>query len=260
MARSWRLLAAENLSDSDSSELSQSDILLADLEDGTPAGHKQSARDQVSLWLGHGRDLWLRINGATTEDWERDLELASSEPGVSGVMLAMTETGEEVRATSAALSKPVVALVETALAFENLSDIAASGSSRLAFGTGDFRRDLGITPDQTALLYARSRLVITSRAHRLPGPIDGPTIADDADQVRSESVHAASLGMTGRLCLTPTHVAVVNEVFCPSVAEIDAAHQLLASPPAGYAGALAPKLAHARQVLHRARAFGRADV
>lgn len=256
MARSWRLVAAQNLPHVDVADVAQTDILLADLEDGTPSEDKAAARATIGDWLGNGRSVWLRINGATSSYWEDDIELASQHPGVVGVMLAMAETGDEVAATCAAINKPVVALVETALAFENLSSIASAGAARLAFGTGDFRRDIGITPDQTALLFPRSQLVITSRAHGLPGPIDGPTVANDADQSRSESAHAQSLGMTGRLCLTPLHVSVVNDVFSPSDAEIEAAQHLLNNPPSGYAGALAPRLAHAKQVLHRARSFG----
>ncbi len=52
------------------------------------------------------------------------------------------------------------------------------------------------------------------------------------------------------------HTEVVNEVFAPTVTDLHAARSLLASPPEGYAGAIAPRLAHARQVIHRAGVFG----
>ena len=155
-----------------------------------------------------------------------------------------------------AVGKPVVAMVETARAFVRLGDIATSGAARIAFGTGDFRRDLGIGNDPTALLHARSQLVLMSRGHDLPPPIDGPTVVDDAEVTRADSVHARSLGMTGRICLSHAQTLVVNEVFAPSRTDVESARTLLASPPEGYAGAVAPRLAHARQVLHRAGVFG----
>lgn len=256
MARSWRLVSAAAIDTADATELTAADVTLLDLEAGCPDDLKSAGRDAVVRHADTGHDVWIRLNGATTSDWAEDVVLAAGHPGITGVMLAMTESGDEVRATLDAVGKPVVAMVETARAFVRLGDIATSGAARIAFGTGDFRRDLGIGNDPTALLHARSQLVIMSRGHDLPPPIDGPTVVDDAEATRSESVHARSLGMTGRLCLTHTHTVVVNEVFAPSPTDVHAARALLASPPKGYAGAVAPRLAHARQVLHRAGVFG----
>ncbi len=256
MARSWRLVSAASIDATDAAELTAADVTLLDLEAGCPDELKSYGRDAVAIHADAGHDVWIRLNGATTTDWADDVALAAGHPGVAGVMLAMTEAGDEVRATLDAVGKPVVAMVETARAFTNLGDIATSGAARIAFGTGDFRRDLGIGNDQTALLHARSQLVLMSRGHDLPPPIDGPTVVDDAEVARADSVHARSLGMTGRICLTHTHTVVVNEVFAPSPTDVHAARTLLTSPPEGYAGALAPRLAHARQVLHRAGVFG----
>ena len=80
------------------------------------------------------------------------------------------------------------------------------GVVRLAFGSGDFRRDTGAADDPLALLFARSRLVTASRAAGLPGPIDGPTVSRDAAVLAEASRHAASVGMTGRLCLREEQV------------------------------------------------------
>lgn len=256
MARSWRLVSAASIDAADAGELSAADVTLLDLEAGCPDDLKSFGRDAVSRYADESHQVWIRLNGATTTDWTDDVALAAAHPGVAGVMLAMTESGDEVRATLDAVGKPVVAMVETARAFVHLGDIATSGAARIAFGTGDFRRDLGIGNDPTALLHARSQLVLMSRGHDLPPPIDGPTVVDDAEATRSDSAHARSLGMTGRLCLTHTQTLVVNEVFAPSPTDVQAARTLLASPPEGYAGAVAPRLAHARQVLHRAGVFG----
>ncbi len=256
MARSWRLVSAASIDACAPDELSAADVTVLDLEAGCPDELKPQGRDAVLRHADAGHRVWIRANGATTTDWATDLDLAASHPNVEGVVLAMAETGDEVRASLDACGKPVVAMVETARAFVGFSDIATSGTARIAFGTGDFRRDLGIGNDPTALLHARSQLVLMSRGHDLPPPIDGPTVVDDADVARTDSVHARSLGMTGRICLTHTHTQVVNEVFAPSPTDVHAARSLLASPPEGYAGAIAPRLAHARQVIHRAGVFG----
>lgn len=256
MARSWRLVAAEQLAHTDTLELAASDIVVVDLEAGTPEDRKAAARDALVAHLDTGHRTWVRVNGTDTEHWANDLALVAADDRIDGVVLAMTEHGDQVRATLDAGRRPVVAMVETALSILNLPGIAASGPSRIAFGTGDFRRDLGVGPDRTALLYARSQLVIASRAHDLPGPIDGPTVSDDAEQTRADTQHAVTLGMTGRICLTATQTAVVNEVCAPSSSDVLAARDLLDAPPEGYAGAVGPRLAHARQVLHRAGIYG----
>ncbi len=256
MARSWRLVSAASIDEAEPGELDAADVTLLDLEAGCPDELKSSGREAVARHADAGHTVWIRLNGATTSEWHHDVALAARHPQIAGVMLAMTESGDEVRATLEAVGKPVVAMVETARAFVRLADIATSGAARIAFGTGDFRRDLGIGNDPTALLHARSQLVLVSRGHDLPPPIDGPTVADDAEVARTDSARALALGMTGRICLTHTHTVVVNEVFAPSSTDVLAARTLLEAPPQGYAGALAPRLAHARQVIHRAGVFG----
>ncbi|GAA1729942.1 HpcH/HpaI aldolase/citrate lyase family protein [Aeromicrobium alkaliterrae] len=256
MARSWRLVSAASIDACSPAELTAADVTVLDLEAGCPDELKAAGRDAVTRYADEGHRVWIRANGATTGEWAADMELAASHPRIEGVVLAMAEAGDEVRASLHAGGKPVVAMVETARAFVAFSDIATSGTVRIAFGTGDFRRDLGIGNDPTALLHARSQLVLMSRGHDLAPPIDGPTVVDDADVTRTDSVHARTLGMTGRVCLTHTQTEVVNEVFAPSATDLHAARSLLASPPEGYAGAIAPRLAHARQVVHRAGVFG----
>jgi len=51
------------------------------------------------------------------------------------------------------------------------------GAFRLAFGSGDYRRDTGASADDLAMAYLRSRLVVACRIGNLPGPIDGPTVS-----------------------------------------------------------------------------------
>ena len=53
---------------------------------------------------------------------------------------------------------------------------SARGAFRLAFGSGDYRRDTGSSATPMALAYVRSQLVIASTLGGLPGPIDGPTL------------------------------------------------------------------------------------
>ncbi len=254
LARSWRLIAADSLTPMTPQV---ADVLVADLEDGVPSERKAAARSTLIGWLGQGHTAWVRINAAGGREWENDVAVLRDPPGVRGVMLAMAETVEQVEQTRGAFGDlPIVALIESALGVENAGEIARAGVVRIAFGTGDFRRDLGIPGDRTSLLYARSRLVVASRAARLPGPIDGPSASDDAGIVADDTRYALSLGMTGRLCTSDQAADVVNRTCAPTPADVAAARAFVASPPEGYAGAIAPRLAQAEDTIRRGEAYG----
>ena len=47
-------------------------------------------------------------------------------------------------------------------------DRVCRGVIRLAFGSGDYRRDTGASADELAMAYPRSRLVVASRIGDLP--------------------------------------------------------------------------------------------
>lgn len=60
------------------------------------------------------------------------------------------------------------------------------------------------------------------------GLFDVPSIdVADIDGLRSSTARARALGFTGRACIHPTQVAVVNEVFTPTAAEIARAHRVV---------------------------------
>src|SRR3712207_9044178 len=93
-------------------------------------------------------------------------------------MLAKTEAGEQVTETADRLggSTPVLALGESALGIEEAVSIArARRAFRLAFGSGDYRRDTGTNADDPAMAYPRPLLVLATRNGGLPRAIDGPS-------------------------------------------------------------------------------------
>ena len=185
-----------------------------------------------------------------------------SAPGSKGVVLAKVESPVAVVETFASLggTVPVIALVESAVGIEEATAIArADGAFRLAFGSGDYRRDTGTSADDLAMAYPRSRLVVASRVGGLPGPIDGPTVATGHTAVRDQGSVGASLGMTGKLCLHSDQPAVVNETFSPSRADVDWAGTFLAEFAASGGvvrdGCDLPRLARARRIHDLASVF-----
>lgn len=229
------------------------DVVVLDIEDGVPAAVRADGRDAVAGWLHDGGSAWVRINNVSTPEWTEDLAALASAPGLAGVMLAKTESPDDVAATAARLpaGTPIVALVESALGVESALDIARS-CSRIAFGIGDFRRDTGMSADPMVLAYPRSRLVIASRAVGLPAPIDGPTLRDQSRHLARETEVAKAAGMTGRLCLDAAHAETINTLLSPSALEIDEARRTLArldEPTGPYDGSAGPTRARAEAVL-----------
>ncbi len=262
IARSWLLVPATRPADFTPDPALCVDAVIIDLEDAVAAPGKIAARERVVEWLATGR-AWVRINDATTEYWADDLDALAQTHGLSGVMLAKTESGYQIDASADRLpdDTPIVALIESAMGLEAAPEIARADSTfRLAFGSGDFRRDTGMSDDPMAMAYPRARLVVTSRAARLPGPIDGPTVSTNEGILQRDSAISCSMGMAGRLCLFASQAIAVNNALSPSPADVVWARDVLAELGENGEnvrdGSDRPRLAKAKKFMTMAKALG----
>lgn len=262
LSRSWLLASAADELNFAPALASEADSVVFDMEDAVPADRKDEGRDRVVHALSNGMTAWVRVNGIDTDYWADDLEALSRAPGLRGVMLAMTEKPEQVTHTAMRLQAgtPVLALVESALGIENATAIAsAPGTFRLAFGVGDFRRDTGASDDPMALAYARAKLVVASRVGQLPGPIDGPTLGAQGEELKAACKVTQSMGMTGKLCLLPEQTDGINHGLSPSESEIQWAYELLEAHASGAVvgdGSYLPRLARAQKISSLADSYG----
>lgn len=229
-ARSWLLVPATQPEAFSAAAASEVDAVILDIEDAVAPHAKPAARDAVVAWLEAGNSAWVRINDATTPFWADDLEALSDLRGLAGIMLAKTESGGQVDATAARVTAGtrILALVESAVGLEATPEIARADSTfRLAFGSGDFRRDTGMSDEPLAMAYPRSRLVVSSRAARLPGPIDGPTLTANDSILARDSALTVSMGMTGKLCMHAEQAPVVNRVLAPAPGDVTWADEVI---------------------------------
>ncbi len=263
IARSWLLVAATRPETFDAAQRSRADQIVLDIEDAVDPRLKPDARTTVAEWLRHSGSAWVRINDRTSDFWEGDIDELAGTPGLRGVMLAKTESADQVEETFARLggSTPVLALIESALGIEEAVSIArARGAFRLAFGSGDYRRDTGTSADNSAMLYPRSRLVVASRVGNLPGPIDGPTVGTSHPVLREQSTVTVALGLTGKLCLDLDQLPIINEVISPQQSDVTWARDFLADFEARGRiirdGSDLPRLGRAEKIEKLARAFG----
>ena len=263
ISRSWLLVNGTKVETFDAAAASRADQIILDIEDAVDPKHKPAALESVASWLEAGGQAWVRVNDATTPFWSQDLARLKGVKGLKGVMLAKTETKDQVEATFSALGgqSPVIALIESALGIEDARLIAeAKGAFRLAFGSGDYRRDTGTSTDAAAMNYPRSRLVVASRVGNLPGPIDGPTVGTSHPILREQSEITVALGLTGKLCLDTSQIPVINEVISPTQSDVAWARDFMADFEARGRvirdGSDLPRLGRAEKIDRLATAFG----
>lgn len=231
--------------------------VIVDLEDAVPSAEKDAARAAVAAWLTPAHPVLLRINAAGTVWFEHDLALCTR-PGIAGVVLPKAEEATVVGRVSTAIPwhLPVLPLIETALGLFNAVAIGSVNRvPRLLFGSIDFQLDLGVRDDE--LLHYRSQLVLASRVAGIAAPVDGVTTAiDDAEAIRRDTLRAITQGFGGKMCIHPKQVAVVNDAFRPSAADIEWARRVVAADAAagGAAVALDGKMVD-RPVLLKARSI-----
>lgn len=224
---------------------SGADAVVIDLEDAVSPVAKDTARSSLREWLdqqasAERHPVVVRINAPDT-DWFADDLRACEAPAVGCVMVPKAERAEDLARIAVRLGKPLIALVETAVGFDNLRAVAcAAGVQRLAFGSIDFQLDTGITGDDEELLFFRSQMVLTSRIAGLAAPVDGvSTSLSDSQVVLADSQRARRLGFGGKLCIHPMQIETVNRSFSPSANEIAWAKRVLAAAYASQGAAVA---------------------
>jgi citrate lyase beta subunit len=215
------------------------DAVVADLEDAVAPTRKDEARALVKRTLGDARSaaaMMVRVNGADSPHFERDLELVRSLPLQAIVMPKATPETVDALGRS---GPPVIAIVETAqglrLAYETASHPRVKA---LVLGAVDLGLELGleVRPDGQEVLFARSKLVLDSAAAGIRGPFDLVHLdVRDDDGLEAECLLARSLGFRGKACIHPAQVDIVNAVFAPGEGELAQARRIVESYERGVA-------------------------
>ncbi len=225
---------------------SGADAVILDLEDTVPASEKIGARAEVRAALGLPRDvkLYVRINAIDTPHCYPDL-IGTIGVGLDGVVAPKIESASHIHTIDWLLrqlelergvTQPIdlIPIVETAAGMVQLDAIANASPRvrRLTFGAGDLTRDLGqiLTGDEIAIVDARARMTLASRAAGREPPIDTVYLdVRNLDGIGQVARTARVLGFQGKLCIHPDQVAVVNAAFMPSPDEIARAERILAA-------------------------------
>ena len=216
------------------------DNIILDLEDAVSPDEKDSARLLVRNAIKRmgftGVEITVRINSIDTDYWKHDLDAIVPlkpdlimPPKVGGAedILAVEEYMEYVERTNGMETGTVrlIPLLETARGVENAFEIA-SCSKRVAalfLGGEDLTADLRCkrTKGGNEIDYARKRLVVAARAAGVE-VYDTPfTDVNDDEGLVADAEYAKSLGFTGKSAIAPRHIRFINEVFSPSLKDIE---------------------------------------
>ncbi len=214
-----------------------------------------------------GKSMSVRINGLDTHYMYRDLVDVVEQAGdkLDLIMIPKAGTAADIYAVDMLLTQietakgftrriGLEAIIETALGMQNIEAIAAASPrlESLHFGVADYAASTrarttnigGPNPDYGVLTdpdeagnrtfywgdmwhYAINRMVIAARANGLR-PVDGP-FGDfsDAEGYKAQARRAAILGCEGKWAIHPSQIALANEVFAPSAAEVAKARAIL---------------------------------
>ncbi|MYN41463.1 HpcH/HpaI aldolase/citrate lyase family protein [Duganella sp. FT109W] len=223
---------------------SGANAVIIDLEDAVGAGDKTAGRNSLTNWLdsaeAHANQvpILVKVNCVNSGCFGEDLRVCRR-PDIAGIVLPKAERADDIASASA--GAPVYPLVETALGFSRIAELArAPRVQRLLFGAIDFKHDMGIDGDEDELLFFRSQVVLASRIAGLLSPVDGVTTEiDDLDKIARDAAYTKRLGFGGKLCIHPNQVPIVNRTFVPSENELRWANRVLEAAERARGGAVA---------------------
>jgi citrate lyase subunit beta/citryl-CoA lyase len=223
---------------------SLADAVCFDLEDAVLPEQKAAARTHVKQFLQSDaaaeRGIAVRVNDLRSASFADDM-FAVVWPGVALVNIPKTEDPSEVDEVAAALSKleqqrgitQAIAILPTIESPRGLrlAHAIAQADPRVAglqLGLVDLFSPLGISAqDKTAVHHLRLQLRLAAgEAGVLCFDSAFPDFAD-SDGVAEEAAAARSLGFSGKSCIHPGQIAIVNRIFSPTAEEVDAARRIV---------------------------------
>lgn len=222
------------------------DAAVLDLEDAVAIAEKPGARPLAVERLREPRKVrgYVRVN-AYEEGCYHDLA-AIVGPWLDGIFLPKAEDACSMQSVDWALRQleaacgmtpgtiDLVPIIETCAGVMRATEIAAATPRirRLAFGGGDFTRDMGVpwSRDESELVQARFQVVVASKTAGLEQPIDTVFVdlTDNAGLAASVA-RGVGAGFGSKCCIHPEQVSAIHSGFAPGATELEEARQIVES-------------------------------
>ena len=217
---------------------SEADALSFDLEDAVEESRKGEARQLLadffaSLPPENTRQMLVRVNGVRTAHFDQDMAMV-----VAGraqvVNVPMLESGDDVvhaaqtlarleRETGRSAPVGILANIESPRALRFVAEIALAHPRviGLQIGFGDLFSPYGIDSRDEAAAQSVRLAVRLAAAEAGIAAYDGAFVnIADPEGFRADAMAALRMGFSGKSCIHPTQIALANEVFRPTDAQI----------------------------------------
>jgi citrate lyase subunit beta / citryl-CoA lyase len=233
----------------------EADAIIVDLEDSVAVAEKAATRKSVAEALRRPRRGrgYVRVNAPSSEFCYRDL-VETLHRQVDGVVVPKIESAADLHAVDWLMANlerelgvepgtlDLIPQIETAAGVQRVDRILQARSlrpykgrwrvKRVAFGGADYAHQLGLNVgmDEAELADARARVVLSSRAAGLEGPLDSPWFHfREAEGFARALERSRRGGFQGRLCVHPDQLGPVNAAYLPSAAELAHAERIVAA-------------------------------
>jgi len=230
--------------------LSAADALSFDLEDAVVSAKKAHARADVAAYLlerGRSDDklVIVRVNNLASEYFLDDVA-ALANSGIDVINLPKAESRDDILDAVEAITKAeqaagrtnpigILANIETPKGLRLAFEIASAHPRviGLQLGFTDFSVACGISSqNKTALNSVRLGVRFAAAEAGIPSYDGAFTDVRNPDNFRLDAHEARDLGFAGKSCIHPSQIAIANEVFAPTSAEIARASSLLSAAEA----------------------------
>jgi citrate lyase beta subunit len=227
--RSLLFLPASNARAIGHARDSAADLVVLDLEDAVKPEDKESAREAaVEAVAGDWpMPVAIRINGIGSEWHSLDLD-AVARSRAHYAVLPRSTSGHLVHELAQALSKPLMAMVETASGVLAAAEIASESAALIA-GTNDLRAELRvpIVKDRSAISASLQMIMLAARSAAIPA-FDGVfNDLEDMDGFASECAEGRAFGFDGKSLIHPRQIDACNRAFSPSEEELARSRRLV---------------------------------
>ena len=222
-------------------EASAADGVSFDLEDSVVEDRKDEARANLETYLrsraSSGKVILARINAVDTPHFVHDVQTAALADVVN---LPMAEDPSVIIALADQIANHesvpghtrILVNIETPKGLRRAAILAAAHPRviGLQVGYADLLEPHGIDRRDVAVLdHIRLAVRLAAAEAGLPAYDGAFGTVNEPDAYRAECLAARRQGFSGKSCIHPNQIAIANESFMPSAAEIAQARRIVAA-------------------------------
>ena len=236
MARPYRsvlYIPAANARAMEKAQGLPADAIIFDLEDAVSPGEKSAARDalKVALNADYGpRARIVRINALDSAWGEDDARFcAGLGDCADAVLMPKVDSAADLDRVAALVPGTLLwAMMETPLGMLNAAGIAAHPRlAGMVMGTNDLAKELNsrFRADRLPMQAGLGLCLLAAKAH---GKLIVGGVFNafrDEDGLRAECEQGRDMGFDGKTLIHPAQLAIANECFAPTEAEVDLARR-----------------------------------